>query len=116
MSTRTITLTDRAPVEIVEADWPTIAQAYYGDNEPNPPNRTWRLKVRQHADGRTIVYGVHLTAYPDESSLRAGYLPDADGLPDAIGLIDAIHRIAEEIDAPGWMAARCIADLPAVAL
>ena len=55
---RTITLTDRAPVQIDEAVWPRIAYATRHDGEVEcQANHKWHLTVRQHADGRRIVYG-----------------------------------------------------------
>jgi len=58
---RTITLSDRAPVKIVEADWPEIASGKsWGSQRESQANRRWSLRVRQHkSDGRTIVYGTY---------------------------------------------------------
>lgn len=63
--TRTITLTNRPPVKISDDQWPTIAEASgdsFGSNfQARQSNRdqcdNYTLKVRQHADGRTLVYG-----------------------------------------------------------
>lgn len=67
--TRTITLTDRPPVRIVEEDWPIIAEAYGDSYVGSDYSRhqqarahgevdRYTLRVRQHANGRTLVYGV----------------------------------------------------------
>ena len=51
---RIITLTNRAPVRIVEDDWPTIAEGHCG-SETSECNI--EVRVRRHCDGRAIVYG-----------------------------------------------------------
>jgi hypothetical protein len=51
---RTITLTNRAPVRIVEEDWPIIAEGHCG-SETSECNI--EVRVRRHCDGRAIVYG-----------------------------------------------------------
>lgn len=61
MSKRTITLTDRPPVTIDEDNWPVIASAsdeVHDGQVRCQANRTsdWWIKVRQHDDGRAIVY------------------------------------------------------------
>lgn len=118
---RTITLTDRAPVRIVENEWAVIASAKDYDNEHEfQANRRYNLRVRQHADGRTIVYGTHSTQFQNEQDAAAGELltPPSDmqvkeeewcvwdEIPAAIKRVAAnchCDQIADE----------CIADLPA---
>lgn len=105
---RTITLTDRPPVRIVEADWPQIARAKSWDNRYEcQANRTWRLCVRQHDDGRAIVYGSYSSAWQGARGADAGELLAAgDDIPAAI------HRVAADCNCEG-IVADCIADLPA---
>ena len=119
--TRTITLTDRPPVKIHEDDWPVIARAKDWDNQHEcQANRTWHLRVREHADGRRIVYGVYGTQFQGERDAAGGYLvaateTEAEGggyMPDTAATITAIHDVAEIIGAP-QLAAECIANLPA---
>lgn len=109
--TRTITLTDRPPVRIIEAEWPTIASAtdYEGQHECQA-DRHWRLTVRQHADGRAIVYGVYATRWQGEHDRHAGELLEAGA-----DIIAAIKRIGEEVGTERSVR-ECIADLPAVEL
>jgi hypothetical protein len=121
--TRTITLSDRPPVKIVEEEWPIIASAKYWDTQhESQANRTWSLRVRQHQqDGRTIVYGIRSTRFQGERGAAAGELltpPEGaqikddewyvwDEIPAAIKRVAArcgCERIADD----------CIADLPAV--
>lgn len=120
----TITLSGRAPVTVVKDDWPVIASAS-DDSYSGDPGRwhqakqrgecdMYRITVRQHADGRTIVYGVLDAAVAQwgapagGESYRGGYLLDAG--QDAAA---AIHRVADESGIPASVARACIADLPA---
>lgn len=125
---RTITLTDRPPVRFADRDWPVIANSHYhewdGEFQPQA-NREWRgyVRVRQHADGRSIVYAWawHTTA------LRGGrgYQQHAGELLEpGADLVSAIHRVHNTINVvyeegcsihERWrlLAAECIADLPA---
>jgi hypothetical protein len=126
----TITLTGRPPVKIKKDDWPVVASASENDRHGaqigNEPNREddWDLKVREHEDGRRIVYGIydHSTAWQNESGLniRGGELIDKDA-----DVVEAIQRVAanmaERVNAesfPGDVFLRlgheCTADLPAV--
>ena len=105
----TITLTDRAPVKIAKKDWPITARSssHSGEHE-SQADKTWRMTVRQHADGRAIVYGVHDTRWQGERGLRGGELIERGS--DIPG---AISRVAATVGADD-IAAECIADLPAV--
>ena len=123
--TRTITLTDARPVTIHDDQWPQIAHGAYRwhDNQyRSQANRTRDLdiRVRQHADGRALAYGVYsyTTAYQGErgASHRVGYLlePGAD-------LITAIKRCGADLIERGVdivvvrdTANECIGELPAV--
>ena len=121
---RTITLTGRPPVKITEAEWPEIAvgSRYDFDGQYDfQANRTWRdaIRVRRHADGRTLVYGIsdHDTKFQGER----GYLYKAGRLLDpGADIPAAIYEVANhlvELGAPELEMARvaeeCIADLPA---
>jgi len=102
-------LTGRPPVTIEEDLWPVIASAKQWDNQYEcQANRTWHLIVRQHADGRSLVYGVYTTQYQGERGARAGELI---GAGDDIAA--AVHRVAEACGCES-IAEECIADLPAV--
>lgn len=107
--TRTIPLTDRPPVRIREDLWPTIAVAKDYDSEFEcQANRTWALRVRQHQDGRAVVYGSYETRWRGERDITAGELLTAgDDIPAAI------LRTAQAIGASDRLAQECIADLPA---
>jgi len=126
---RTIALTDRPPVRIREDAWPVIAHGRYRNHDNQyefQANRRWRadVRVRQHADGRAIVYGVYEyeTAYQGERGFnaRVGELVAPGG-----DLVEAIRRVGASIGEAADVAGRdyrahideavrgCIADLPA---
>lgn len=123
--TRTVTLTDAAPVKIRADQWPEIAGGEWSthDNQYEfQANRTWKLwvKVRQHADGRTLVYGGYLydTAVQNEDSCSA---KRGELLGAGDDIIAAIRRVGSDLGAAHEDAGaharevvqECIADLPA---
>jgi hypothetical protein len=124
---RTITLTDRSPVKIVEDDWPVIAHGSYSEHDNQyefQSNRKWKanVRVRQHADGRAIVYGTYeyTTAFQGERdvSAKAGVLLDASA--DKVAAIRAVGQtLAESVGERDFSphiagcVGECIADLPA---
>lgn len=124
---RTITLTNRPPVRIREDQWPLIAHGsscYFAGEFEAQADRKWQadIRVRQHSDGRVIVYGTYdyTTQWQGEKgeSHRVGSLlgPSTD-LPIAIN--DAAAELMERVsddDMPRHIreaADDCIADLPA---
>lgn len=107
IKTRTITLTDRPPVKINEAEWPVIAKGDWHEGRiAAQANRSGWLRVRRHADGRAIVYGAYSTQWGGERDRRGGELLDKDA-----DVAAAINRVAESVNAEEC-AADCIADLP----
>jgi hypothetical protein len=124
--TRTITLTDRAPVKIQEDQWPTIAQASGDSYASNDYNRhqaqddeldQYKLKVRRYMDGRLLVYGILQAANrgwkaPAEGEdYRGGELLEKDA-----DIAAAIRRVGEYCHLPDRIIRECIADIPAVEL
>lgn len=107
---RTITLTDRPPVSIREDLWPVIARGNRHDGREfaSQANRTWDVRVRQHQDGRMVVYGTYATNWQGERDMRAGVLLDADA-----DVVAAIREVVEQIGGSDGLAQDCIADLPA---
>lgn len=124
----TITLTGRRPVAIIKDQWPIIAAASHKDWDNQyefQANRTWHydLKVRQHKDGRTIIYGIYRydTQCQGESdaAIRGGEMVTKEET------IDAIKRVgkwmadnlpsghADEAEIFIRLINECIADLPA---
>jgi len=114
--TRTVTLTGRPPVRVREDFWPIIARARRHDGKVEcQANHLWDLTVRQHADGRTLVYGSEDSGnggvYQGYEAAYAGEMlePGAD-------IASAIIRVGEEARCSKSMQDECIADLPAVDL
>jgi hypothetical protein len=132
-TTRTITLTGRPPVKINEADWPMIASASDLDHDNEyefQANRKtkWFVGVRQHQDGRAVVYATysHSSAFQSERDYAAkrGVLLPAAASTDQI--VEAIKDVCDDMaiaehrggDDDRWAALmhECIADLPAETL
>lgn len=116
---RTITLTDRAPVKIDEDKWPLIAEGkdYAGQYDFQSFDGAW-IKVRQHEDGRTLVYGYAGDwdggGRPERENRRAGFIVDADKAAETIRQVADILAETECVGEIAQRAARdCIADLPA---
>jgi hypothetical protein len=114
-----ITLGGRAPVLIINAEWPKIASASEFDSiyEANA-HTVWNITVREHADGRRIVYGSALAgpngAHLGFKEFRTGTILHKVGSID----LDTIRVIAECATLIGkqGLSQTCIATLPAVEL
>ena len=110
---RIITLTGRAPVAIVEDAWPVIAsdRGWTGQHECQA-NEEWLIRVRQHADGRAIVYVVRDSG---PGGMAIGYSGSRGGALLSAGsdLAAAIRSVGEHCGIPEAEIAGCIADLPA---
>jgi len=121
--TRTITLTGRRPVTIDEDEWPVIAKTSGDNYDGTDPARHWQasdrgeideysLRVRQHEDGRAIVYGTYAESWHSghEGLTHAGYVVT----PDKNHTIEhAIQQTGTDLGVPAQLVADCIADLPA---
>jgi hypothetical protein len=125
VKTRTITLTGRPPVKIREDQWPEIASAKErpgsmrnGTPVPNYETDEYSIRVRQHEDGRTLVYGVvnAATVWTGTEHWRGGELLSPTIPGDAMSgdaIATAIRRIGEAGGMPDSVIRKCIADLPA---
>ncbi len=114
----TITLSDRRPISIVEADWPIIAYANWHSGEHAcQANEVACVEVREHADGRRVVYASRGRG-PGGMALgyrgaAAGYMiPAADDAADDAATVRAIRRVAGAIGHEE-LGAEAIGDLPA---
>ena len=114
-----ITLGGRAPVLIVNAEWPKIASAVEFDSiyEANA-HTVWTITVREHGDGRRIVYG---TALAGPNGAHLGFKEYRTGtILHKVGSIDhdTIRAIAECATLIGTqkLSQSCIANLPPVEL
>ena len=124
-----ITMSERRPLTIVKADWPLIAHADRHDGTVKvQANHEWTIRVREHADGRRIVYGWvragnggvfegwrgsegGFLVAPTERFRDAGLGP-LGHVPDDEETIRAIRRMGGIVD-DDRLADECIADLPA---
>lgn len=111
----TIPMSERRPPKIVEADWPVIARAGWFNGEYKfQANYVREIRVREHDDGRRIVYGSYDSGNGGAPigfrGAEAGYLLPADA--DESETIRAIRRVAGIID-DDKLGDECIADLPA---
>ena len=123
-----ITLTDRPPVKIRKDDWPILAEATDSECDSEyefQANRTskWALRVRQHTDGRAIVYAIyshdsHFLQERDYHFREGDLLPATpiDELPPAIRRVGTKMAEQEHCGKDGRRWAQiineCIADLP----
>lgn len=127
MSTRTITLTDRPPVTINEEAWPLIATATAKDWDNTHECQANRLAkvglyVRQHSDGRAIVYATYTytSQYQGENGVSARHGELLPAGSDMNAICRAIKNVASRMPEAqmieqDWqsLADECIADLPA---
>jgi hypothetical protein len=117
-----ITMSERRPMSISKAEWPSIA---YGEDFSGQYDFQSfdgaKIRVRRHADGRAIVYGYAGDwkggGRPTRENRAAGFVVQASEPGEA--LVRAIRRVAgilSETEGVGEMAhaaaRRCIADLP----
>lgn len=121
---RTITLTGRNPVRIYDDEWPVVAEGKgdsYGGNDYSRYQQAlargecdeYAIRVREHADGRAIVYAVFdaAEAWTHNESRRGGeLLPAESTLADYAA---AIRRVGEDCNIPDSVIRECTADLPA---
>lgn len=115
-----ITMSERRPIAIVESDWPSIAygEDYSGQYDFQAFDGA-RIRVRQHADGRAIVYGYAGDwdggGRPERENREAGFLLEVG--QDIVRAIRRVAGILAETEDVGELAhaaaRRCIADLPA---
>ena len=124
--TITITMSETAPVKIDPEQWPVIASASDHDGQVECQASTeWMIKVREHSDGRRIVYGYRARGNGGQPigwrRADAGYLLDADGYGSddpklrkekEAATIRAIRRVAGVIDHED-LGVECVGDLPA---
>lgn len=117
----TITLTGRRPVIVTKSEWPVIANAdddswTGGDYALHQQAQSrgeldeYRIRVRQHEDGRAIVYAIldGASAWTGSKDRREGEL-----LEKGSDLAAAIRRVGSECELPDSVIRACIADLPA---
>jgi hypothetical protein len=112
-----IALSDASPVSIDPGQWPIIARADWHDGEIEVQANTQRtIRVREHADGRRIVYGRQFAGeggqYAGTRNPEAGYLIGGDAKELEEQTVRAIRRVAGAIGDDD-LGAECIGELPA---
>jgi len=113
----TIALSESRPVAIEGDEWPFIVTVEWRPptiGENFPPVVIFR--VRQHADGRRLVYGVRKpntdgSSDPAFRGFHAGYLVPAAPAGNDEETIRAIRRVAGVLQLP-FLASEVIAKLP----
>ena len=103
----TVTLSGRPPVRIQKDRWPVIARAKRSHGE-FADQASCHLIVRQHQDGRTLVYGVLDSPSQEDQSHRAGCLLQAGA-----DICKAIWEVSGDLGLDPKMAQACISSLPA---
>jgi len=120
MTTKTIKLTGRRPVLIVDEDWPQVVHVRGDSYEGSDPSRhaqavavgevdEYRIVVRQHEDERALVYAWTdaATAWTGTKDSYAGILLDAGE-----DVAEAILRVARDCGIHDRLAHEAIAGLP----
>lgn len=119
VTTIRIPMSEQRPIRIVKADWPSVAygEDYSGEYDFQAFDGVY-IRVRQHADGRTVVYGEAGDwkggGRPERENRSAGFL-----LAKGDDVVRAIRRVAGILadtacigDMAHAAARRCISDLP----
>lgn len=112
-----IRMSKRAPISIDPNEWPVIASSIWHDGHVEvQANNIRKIKVREHKNGRRIVYGFQHAGnggqFAGTRNPFGGFLIEAiDGHPDEAETIRTIERIGE-IVGDDDLANECIADMP----
>jgi hypothetical protein len=121
MTTKKIVLSERSPVSIDTDNWPVLAESSDHDGQFEcQANTKWFVIVRQHEDGRRIVYCGKYAGnggqYAVFREIRGGWLIAARGSGNEREVeeetVRAIRRCAGLIERDD-LGAECIGDLPA---
>lgn len=124
----TITMSESRPLKIDPAAWPKIASASKHDGRVEcEANHEWDIRVREHKDGRRIVYGAYEAGnggvHIGFRAKHGGFIIDpktesipgenaSRTVPDEEETIRAIRRVAGIIGDDA-MGDECIGELPA---
>lgn len=116
----TIYLTDRNPINVDPEEWPILARgtgdsyragnydgARYEQARCNGEIDEYKLIVRQHADGRTLVYGIldAASAWTGNESVRGGMLLEKRPTPDVLST--TIRIVSQELNLPERIVRDC---------
>jgi len=130
--TLTIALSERRPVTISDDEWPLVAEAtWHSGTIAVQANEVAYLRVREHLDGRVLVYGVRdsgpggvrlgyramygghlLTSESPATMVAAGDGPLISRREvDSAEIIRAIRRVAGALNLTE-LGSECVANLP----
>jgi len=117
MANRTITLSQQDPVVINDDTWPLIAEGRWDTRNGTPLSKykyeydSHAIRVRKHADGRAIVYGIlrGAAAWTGTEGRKAGELLEAG---EDIGHF--VRKVGSDCGLSEHAISACIADLPAI--
>lgn len=114
----TVYLTDRNPVNVDPKEWPICARgtgdSHQGSHGPEYEQARaqgqydeYKLIVRQHTDGRTLVYGIvdAAPAWTGNASVRGGEL--LTRRPDTDELFRIVRQVGEELGLPNAVIRDC---------
>lgn len=107
-----IEITGQAPIAVDRELWTLIAEAveFSGEFEAQA-DRLSRLSVRQHADGRALVYGEHTTRWQGEQNYAGGHILTKDE-----NLVLVVAEVVAELGFSDSLHQRCLASFPPVNL
>lgn len=121
---RTITMSGRTPVTILEDLWPMLAAGNFSAHDGQvecQAKQTWNccIRVREHSDGRCLVYGTYLATCDWQGArsqgAKAGYLCALADVVAHINLVasDMVGILGEYSEHIMETARECIANMPA---
>lgn len=114
---RVVTLSNAVTVRIHDDEWRITTSGTWNQGALEFQARRGFLFVRQHADGRVLVYGGLNTRWTSEHNLRAGEIVsprEGDALTTSNDVVEAIMRTALALGATERFARDIIARLPPV--
>ncbi len=98
---RTITLTNRAPIQIIEDEWPVISHGMYGEYDENSPY-SWKIevRVRHGSHNRVIVHASYVSDGPSDDDgqvVRVGRATSYGNPITSQGLWTMMLEVGEEL-------------------
>ena len=115
-----IRMTNRAPVTVLDEEWPVLARAEgdsYAGNDGGRHSQAliqgeldeYMISIRAHADGRCIVYGdISGSIWTGTEHNYAGEI-----LESFADMVAALVRVGSDAGVPDVLVRECIAALPA---
>jgi hypothetical protein len=103
-----VTVSGLPPVRIQTERWPVIAHAQCSNAAFKfQDGHMGHLAVRQHSDGRTLVYGVLEIRTPEKHERQAGRL-----LPAGADISQALEEVCHDLEMNSEIVWACLAHVP----